>query len=369
MVKQTRVVKPFAFACAGLLALAVAAIGVGGVGTAGAATTSGQTNQNQPLFTVLHPVGGLAPADSLSIPNWDFSYTFAGNSTTYTEQLLGTNPSGGGSTTIPIYIIPIKLKSGTYVTNPKKKVAGLSPVQSTIDSPIFQDQTYTQGGTDVGDTQYEDAVQRASLWGLGGSSSSYHVLLSPPTLEPVQTLTVPKRDGVIGSPFGTQVMEVYDTWFDDQIQPMIAKLGIPADAVPIFLFTQTYLTESTRGVGCCIGGYHSYNGKQPYVAATYMEQSGEFSQDVSGLSHEMAETINDPETDNTDVPCGIYEVADPLEEETSPKYGDYPYTIDGFTYHLQDIALPPYFGAPTADSVNGWTTFQGTSLTVCENGG
>ncbi len=219
--------------------------------------------------------------------------------------------------------------------------------------------------------------ERASLWGLGGSSSGYHVLLSEPTLEPVQTLKVPTKDSVIGSPFGTQVLEVYDDWFDAEIQPLIAALGIPADAVPIFLITQTYLL-GTPTSDCCIGGYHSYNGTQPYIATTFIQQSGEFAQDVSGLSHEMAETINDPETNNTDVPasCGthgndsrIYEVADPLEVETSPEYGDYPYVLGGFTYHLQDIALPPYFGAPTADSVNGWSTFQGTSLTVCQNGG
>ncbi len=362
--------KSVVVAGASLLALAGALVGAGTAGTAGAATTSGQANR--PMYAVLPHVGDrVAPA--LSIANWSFSYKY--NSVTYTEQFLGTNPSGGGSTTIPVYIIPLKLTRGTYVTDPMKKVDKVTTVKRTVDSPIFQDEDYTQGGTDVGNTQYEDAIQRASLWGLGGSSSGYHVLLSQPTVEPEQSLTVPTADSVTGKPFGTKVMEISINWFDAKIQPMISSLGIPADAVPIFLTTQTYLLEGAKS-GCCIGGYHSYTGTQPYIMTTYIQQSGEFAQDVSALSHEMGETINDPETNDTDVPalCGelgndqrIYEVGDPLEIDAN--YGDYPYTLGGYTYHLQDLVLPPYFGAPTADSVNGWSTFQGTSLTVCQNGG
>ena len=44
--------------------------------------------------------------------------------------------------------------------------------------------------------------------------------------------------------------------------------------------------------------------------------------------------------------------------------------LGGFTYHLQDLVTPVYFGAPTSTSVNGWQSFQGqTFSTVCANGG
>ncbi|HKH89121.1 MAG TPA: hypothetical protein VKA05_09855 [Acidimicrobiales bacterium] len=355
---------------AGLLALAGSAVAAGTAGTAGAATTSGQPNR--PMYAVLpHASNRVAP--DLGIPNWTFTYSYSSKS--YSDVFLGSNPSGGGSTTIPVYIIPLKLTRGTYVTNPLKKYSGVTTVQRTLNSPIFQDEDYTQGGTDVGNTQYEDAVQRASLWGLGGDSAGYHVLLGTPTVEPEQSLAVPTADSVTGKPFGTKVMEISINWFDPEIQAMISSLGIPANALPIFLTTQTYLLEKAKS-GCCIGGYHSYTGTQPYIMTTYIQQAGEFAQDVSALSHEMGETINDPTTTNTDVPasCGthgndqrIYETGDPLEIDVN--YGDYPYTLGGYTYHLQDLVMPPYFGAPTADSVNGWSTFQGTSLTVCQNGG
>jgi hypothetical protein len=35
---------------------------------------------------------------------------------------------------------------------------------------------------------------------------------------------------------------------------------------------------------------------------------------------------------------------------------------------LQDLATLPYFGAPANTSVNDWFTFQGESLSVCQNG-
>ena len=98
---------------------------------------------------------------------------------------------------------------------------------------------------------------------------------------------------------------------------------------------------------------------------TYIQTAGTFSQDVSALSHEVGEWLDDPYTNNNS-PCGIYEVGDPLEGEAH--YGTYPYSLGGFTYHLQDLVTPEYFGAPTSTSVHGWSTFQGTSLSVCQNG-
>jgi hypothetical protein len=41
---------------------------------------------------------------------------------------------------------------------------------------------------------------------------------------------------------------------------------------------------------------------------------------------------------------------------------------DGFTYHLQDLTFITYFGAPATTSLASRTTFQGTALSVCENG-
>jgi hypothetical protein len=315
------------------------------------------------MFAVLRPAGTNAGAAPLSIPNWTFSYTYSGS--TYNDVILGKKPSSDKSTTVPVYLIPIKLKVGATVADPLATLPnGRTVVANTLDSPIFQSgTTFTQGGTDVGDTQYLDAVQRASFWGSASSNQGYHVLLGTPTVEPEVTYTVPAKDGTTAVDFGISVLNVKIGWFNHKVEGLISSLHIPATAIPIFEITQTYLVQ---GGGCCIGGYHSVTGTQkPYIAATYVQTAGKFSQDVSALSHEVAETLNDPTTFNNS-PCGIYEVGDPLERGSN--YGAYPYALNGFTYNLQDIVLPPYFGAPTSTSVNGWKTFQGQSLGVCQNG-
>ena len=90
----------------------------------------------------------------------------------------------------------------------------------------------------------------------------------------------------------------------------------------------------TQAGGRCIGGYHSAEGSTAgapaYMHFTYIDKAGTFSQDVSALSHEVGEWADDPYGTNNS-PCGVLEVGDPLEGAVN--YGDYPYTVNGFTYH------------------------------------
>ena len=106
-------------------------------------------------------------------------------------------------------------------------------------------------------------------------------------------------------------------WLDAKIQRIIkANPQITRASVPIFVMRDTFETSG----GGCIGGYPSYTGAEAYAAFDYVGTSGVFAEDVSGLSHEMAEVLNDPYTNNNS-PCGIYEAADPLENEAN--HGDY----------------------------------------------
>jgi hypothetical protein len=315
----------------------------------------------------------LVPAASLQ--SWNGSFTYG--SRRYTYNMVGTTPSTNTSTTVPIYIIPIKIvvtSRGTqYTYDPSHVLSnGKTVTNNTIASPVFDSTTtYIQGGVDVGKTQYIDAFQRANFWGTVQNAPNYHLLLGSPTVLPEQTLTVPSYYGTIGSPFGYQVGLVDINYFDAQVQSIISKFSqIQPNSFPIFLTYDVYLTENRQ---CCIGGYHSSEGSlsnpQAYAHFTYIDHSGTFAQDVSALSHEAGEWADDPLTVNyngNNTPCGILEVGDPLENE--PNYGDHPYTVNGFTYHLQDLAFLPYFGAPLNTSVNDWYSFQHASLSVCSNG-
>jgi hypothetical protein len=319
----------------------------------------------------LHP--DIAPP-AASLPSWNGSFTYSG--TNYTYNMVGTAPSTNTSTTITTYIIPVKIvitaRNGTKTTFDPSHVLsnGNTVTTNTVDSPIFDSSTtYTQGGVDVGTTQYIDAFQRANFWGTVKTHTNYHLLLGATVLAE-QTLSPSRSNGKTGSPFGFTAGEVDINWFDAQLPGIISNLGIQPNTFPIFLTYDVYLTQ---GGGCCIGGYHSSEGSvsnpQSYAEATYVDHPGAFSQDVSALSHEVGEWADDPLTVNfngNNTPCGILEVGDPLEGNAN--YGGYPYSLHGFTYNLQDLVTLPYFGAPPSTTVNNWFTFQGESLSVCQNG-
>ena len=203
----------------------------------------------------------------------------------------------------------------------------------------------------------KDAFAKMNVWSIGGSAAGYHVLLGAPTVTKTETLKVPSNEGGVGTDFGVQVILANINWFDPKINALITKLKIPANSLPIFVTTQTYLLEDANVNDCCIGGYHSVTSAgQPYSMFTYISKTGAFSQDVSALSHELSEWVDDPYTSNNS-PCGIYEVGDPLERETN--YGDYPFVLNGVTYHMQDEALLPYFGGPTGVTLGNLDTMQG----------
>jgi hypothetical protein len=325
----------------------------------------------KPRFAVLPAKPAKdAGAPAAALTTWNGSFTYSG--TTYKYNMVGTSPKTGATTTVTAVIIPLKfvvtVKGKQYTFDPSTTLPnGKTVTQNTIDSPIFDSTTtYVQGGVNVGTTQYLDAFQRANFWGVVSKNQNYHVLLTT-QLAAEQTLTPPANKGFIGKPFGTiETGEVDINWTDTQLQAIITKLGITADQFPVFIGKNVYLTEG----GCCIGGYHSAVGSQSYTYATYVTNPGDFSQDVSALSHEIGEWVDDPLTVNSNgnpVQCGILEVGDPLENNAN--YGGYPYVLNGFTYNLQDLVTLPYFGANPATSVNKYFTFQGEKLSVCQNGG
>jgi hypothetical protein len=305
---------------------------------------------------------GLRPNIILptALPTWTFSWTYNGQ--TYNAVFVGTNPAGGAAATIPTTIIPIALKYGATLESPlARDKSGKTVVDYTVASPIFQSGIdFVLGHTDIGTTQYIDAFQRAALWGAGVQANpGYHVLLGAPKVTRLVTLNIPQADGAVGTEFGVKVVEVNIDWFDQQIRPLLAKFKIPANALPVFLTTQAYLLD---GTSCCIGGYHSYTGSQAYVQASFIQAQSVFAEDVSALSEELAGWMDNPLVQNT-TPCGGYEVG--AEGDAKHAYGDYAYKLNGFTYHLQNLLFPPYFGAPAGTSVNGALSFHNSKLSIC----
>lgn len=325
--------------------------------------------QAKPMFTTLPPryLNNVTTPATSTVPNWTGS--LGAGLTSFT--MVGTDPSATNTTTtVTAYLVPIRIvinptPVGTF--DPHHVLSnGRTVIQNVAMSPIFNAGIdFVQGGTDVGNTQYIDAFQRATFWSYVQSNTNYHVLLNLVVL-PEVTMAFPS--GSIATEFGVRVALVDINAFDAKWQQVISSIPtITPNSFPIALTYDTYLTQ---GGGCCIGGYHSAFGSttapQTYAQFTYIDQTGVFSQDVSALSHETGEWMDDPFVDNPG--CGgLLEVGDPLEGEAN--FGGFPYTLNGFTYNLQDLVLLQYFGQTPSTAVNGWWSFQGNpNLSVCSNG-
>ncbi len=353
---------------AGLRSSATALYAVGLLlGGGASAASAADTMPAHPMF--MHPAATNTEARPTSggVPTWTFSFTRNGRN--YSDLFVGNAPTGA-AVTIPSYIIPLKivLSNGATFTTTTVQSNGLSALSNTVNSPIFQSVVdFQEAGADLGTTQYIDAFQRESFWPTVLTNPGYHVLLGAPTVLPEYTLHVPKADGKTGTEFGVSVALVNYNWLTGQIPKIIASYSqITPDTLAVVASYDTFETQN----GCCIGGWHSANGSQTYAYFSYVGKAGAFSQDVSALSHEVAEWLDDPLVTNqstANTPCGYYEVGDPLEN--TPNYGDYQYVVGGTVYNLQDEAQPPYFGAPASTTLNGRATFQGTALSVCQNGG
>ena len=319
--------------------------------------------QARPMFTVIPYRGPISEFPSTGgLPSWRGSFVHSG--TTYSFSMVGADPSKSDTpTNVAVMVIPLAFTIGTTTFSPEKQLPnGNTVIQNVVASPIFRSSVdYVQGGTDLGKTQYEDAFQRGNFWTSVKTNTKYHLYLKP-TVAAVETLKPSSSVSSIGNEFGVRVGLVDINYVDAQLKSLITKLKVPANTLPLFISADVYQTQG----GCCIGGYHSFNGTNTYSLADYIDKPGAFAQDVSALSHELGEWIDDPFTTNR-VACGILEVGDPLEGEKN--YGGYPYTTNGFTYNLQDLVFLPYFGAAASTSVNNWSSLQNAKLSFCQNGG
>lgn len=314
------------------------------------------------------------PPPATSLPTWNGSFVYSG--VTYRYNMVGTAPSTNATTTIKTFLVPIALKFSNGQTFSPETIQsnGKSAVANTVNSPIYQSNVdfVTPDGTDLGTTQYLDAFQRGNF---SKNGTTYHVLLGKPLVAPLQTITVPSNEGSVQNPFGFPAGTVNQPWFDSQLQALMKKFPttVTSNTFPVFMVYNSYLTF----FGCCIGGYHSSfaatTGQTAYAEFSYVGVPGQFSQDVSALSHEVGEWMDDPlviNTNGNNVACGSLEVGDP--EEGFTNFGDFPYTVGGFTYNLQDLVFLEYFGAPKTTSVDGGTLSLHDNpfgLGICSNGG
>jgi hypothetical protein len=379
-----------------MAALSVAVGGLlAGTGASPASASSGPVQvSGKPIFTT---VGGATPLPTdRTVPHWFGSFTDPTNSVTYGYNMVGNGDprTYAGTTTVPTEIIPMN-----FTFSNGQQFNGSDVTQAMVNSPIWQNTSWAsakvtptgkaQSLSNAGVTQYEDAVMRSQFNDVG--SSTFHLLLSQPTILPAVTISVPANQGVVAS-FGPGFGSFGDvdiTWFASKMNNLISSLHIDPATLPVFVTNNTYLYEGNNFANCCVLGFHgaahvtgngsgSTNGKgkqgvQTYAYAAYAQpgtwstssvpaspdgSDGYYIQDIHAISHEISEWADDPFTNNTVNPwltptapqygcSSLLETGDPVVGigvlvGTNPYFQAAGANADGY-WHPEDEALLPWF--------------------------
>ena len=348
-------------------------------------------------------------APAASFPTWRYQVSSPVNGLTYSGYMVGTSPfnRGARTTTVQAILVPFVISFNNTTTgftatfDPSSApdvgcTAGQTAMSLVESSPLFQNQNWTLNGIDVGTTQYIDAYQRANFWQyVQNTGDAYHVLLDYSVGDPLflslqyasPTLAAEVRTplqspctnaSVSGSTNGGNLQGLVDfTTLQNAMLAYIASHGITPDKFPIFL---VYNVMYSQNGSLFLGGYHFSIGAtvtspgQTFALANFRTNgTGPF--DISILSHEIAEWVNDPGAFNgtpawfnlNEATCqrGL-EVGDALTRTDLPVIAG-PY---GFSYHLQELVFfswffrTPSIGAGAVFSNNGTFTFDAGA--VCQ---
>lgn len=318
-----------------------------------------------------------------SVPAWAGSFTFDG--TEYPYAMVGKPPTQSGTSRTDVVIQPVRIvfddrfdpQGHPYVLDPASAVARIQ------ESPLFQNASFPTGYT-----QYGDAVQRAEFYNI--ADENWHTLLNRPKILDTITVHFTRANSLL---FRTNAGTLF-ALLDQGLFNSEAFGATPFKTLHvgefIALATQNaFLFDAASGFStCCILGFH---GAQPFQNAgneTFIATFGYAAwtdpdvadilfnagfPDVFALSHEVVEWINDPFLANAvpqwqfpgfpclDVPeTHVLEVGDPLEVDPVEPF---PVQLNGFTYHLTNVALLPWFTRQSPSSAfAGAYSFPDTTL-------
>ena len=297
-------------------------------------------------------------------------------------QMAGGRPEIGGATAFDAPIVPVSLDLLDYdgsvrVIDGHKLHYSVRPfVSAVINSPVFQNADYTS--SDV-PTQFADAVARAEFFNV--MQPDWHTLLRP-SVKAERTLRIPRGayyfaldgDGACCAFVLVDINVFSDRLFPATASDVTSPVGaaehsgdIATGDISTFLFPNTYLYLNRNPNQCCVLGFHTYDYEPGDRANGFRERRyvlnysswispglfGSGFEDVTALSHEITESLNDPFVGSDGV-HGItpwwlsvngncqddLEVGDVIEGLPESTYS---ITIQGRSYHPQNEALLQWF--------------------------
>jgi hypothetical protein len=333
----------------------------------------------------------FALANVISVPNFQGSFSSRGKTWPFT--MIGAPPTGGAAVNVPTHIIAISLR----LQNANLTTFTTVPVGAfqtpTLNSPNFKAANYSSGAA----IQFADAVQRAEFFHI--MKPTWHTALNPTAIVHTLTLNVPRFTTITLNGKKTQVRTYFtgkgtdgrtvvfllDQFFLQQISNIVVNeinaRRFTTNAMNVALFPNTFLysVNSSGGMGaCCVLGFHTYftdsatpkESRWVFAFASWISPgvfSGGF-QDVTALSHEISEAVNDPFVNNL-VPAWQFpnqpgtcqndlEVGDPVEVVANAVF---PVHVSGITYHPQTEALLQWFEQKSPSSaISGAFSYPNT---------
>ena len=153
--------------------------------------------------------------------------------------------------------------------------------------------------------------------------------------------------------------EVLINFVAGKLPGLLTKLKIPKTSFPLFLSYDVVEVTKIGATGVTFGWHTVTSSNQTYGIGAYLDP-GVFtgSADVSALSHEIGEWVNDPFVNDLVPQWGHVgqvagcqnnlEVGDPLSGNI------FAVKLNGFTYHLQDLAFFSWFARESPSiAING----------------
>jgi hypothetical protein len=329
-------------------------------------------------FTGEFQVSGV---DALGNPRHQWFFTMAGN-----------RPESGGTTRFNAPIVPVSLNLLDY--DGRVRVVDGHPlhysvrpfVGAVLNSPVFQKANYTS--SDV-PTQFADAVQRAEFYNQ--MQPDWHTLLKP-SVKAKRTLSIPRGayyfaldpDGACCA-FVLVDIKIFSKLLSPATASDTATLvgaaehagDITTADISTFLFPNTYLYLHGNPNHCCVLGFHTYDSEPGDAGNQFREKRYVFNysswispglfapgfEDITALSHEVTESLNDPFVGSDGV-HGItpwwlsqngncqndMEVGDVIEGLSDATVAIW---TNGRTYHPQNEALLPWFEFQSPSSALG----------------
>jgi hypothetical protein len=310
-----------------------------------------------------------------SVPH--FSGSFALQSTNYPYTMIGSKPQSGGTTSVPVQIVPISMFFEEFVDEHGSPIVlDPAPVMPRVESsPNFHNSQYSTGLT-----QFADAVQRAEFH--GSATQDWHTLLgNPETLKSLRIAVPRGMAKVYRNPSTGVTYAIVDTdFFLSQLNTIIQLEHLRADALAIALTSNVFLAPQSDIKKCCVLGFHTsfdvgelaqLQFVQTFIWASWVDPGilGASLADVTPMSHEISEWMNNPfgtnlvpawQVPNSTACQNNLETGDPLA--TMPNAG-YPVLIDGFTYHPQSQVLLQWFQRGSgSDAIEGAFSYPDQTL-------